>query len=65
MKNFEIQRKELENVQKGTNHIMIRLFFPVGRKVPIKKVPIDLERKTRETGRAISLFLLKIGNSRG
>lgn len=62
MKNFESQMKEFENVQKRTNHIALHPFFPGREKVSVKQAENHIKRKTEETGRTISLFLLKIGN---
>ncbi|WP_160139977.1 hypothetical protein [Chryseobacterium sp. c4a] len=62
MKNFETEQKEFENVQKRTNHIALHPFFLAGEKFPAKQVENYPKKKTQETGRTISLFLLKIGN---
>lgn len=65
MKNFEIVKKESENVQKRTCYIPLHPFFIAREKTPVRKGSPDPERKTKEPGRALSLFLLKIGNSNG
>lgn len=65
MKNFETVKKKSENIQKRMSYIPLHPFFIAGEKTPVRKGSADPERKTKETGRSISLFLLKIGNSSG
>lgn len=65
MENFETQPKAFENVQKRTGHAALHPFFLSGETFTVKQAGNDNKRKTKETGRAISLFLLKMRNSRG
>ncbi|MDN3692336.1 hypothetical protein QWZ06_08700 [Chryseobacterium tructae] len=59
MKNFETEQKEFENVQKRTNHIALYPFLLAGEKAHESQTESNAKRKTKETGRAILLFLLK------
>lgn len=58
MRNFEIKQEE---IQKRRNYMIPHPLFLSGRKAQLQTAT-PTERKTKETGRMVSLFLLRIGN---